>query len=94
MMLKAKRLIVPIVTLSLFINLISGIYIVQIKHNYESNIQLLEENNELLEENNRSLKEDNKDLIVDKKYYQRKYYDYFEYSIELEEQMGVYRNEP
>ena len=36
----------------------------------------------------------NKDLIEDKKYYQSKYYDYFEYSIELEKQMGVYRNEP
>ena len=55
---------------------------------------MLTENNELLEENNRNLKEDNKDLIEDKKYYQSKYYDYFEYSIELEEQMGVYRNEP
>lgn len=91
---KLKRLIAPLAIVSLSVNLILGVYIVQIKHNYESNIQLLTENNELLEENNRNLKEDNKDLIEDKKYYQSKYYDYFEYSIELEEQMGVYRNEP
>lgn len=94
MKLNTRRFIISIISLLVFIVLIQAIYGYQIKHNLESNIQLLEDSNKLLEENNRNLKEDNKDLVEDKEYYQNKYYDYFEYSIELEEQMGVYRNEP
>ena len=48
-----KKFALPIIVLSLLINLILDVYIVQIKHNYESNIKILEEKNDLLQENNK-----------------------------------------
>lgn len=80
MTLKAKRLIASIVSLSLLANLFFVIYIVQIERNFEAQKESYEEQ---LEEIN-----------DEKEYFQDKYYDYYEYSIELEQQMGVYRNEP
>ncbi|WP_300630682.1 hypothetical protein [uncultured Thomasclavelia sp.] len=97
MTLKAKRFIVSVVSLSLLINVLSAVYIAQIKNNqealnksYQSQIVELEKANKKLKKDNK----DNKDLQDKVTYYQDKYYDYFEYSIELEKQMGVYRNEP
>lgn len=80
MTLKAKRLIASIVSLSLLANLFFVIYIVQIERNFEAQKESYEEQ---LEEIN-----------DEKEYFQDKYFDYYEYSIELEQQMGVYRNEP
>lgn len=87
MMLKAKRLIVSVVSLSLLINILSAVYIVQIKNNQEALNKSYQ--SQIVE-----LKKDNKDLQDKVTDYQDKYYDYYEYSIELEQQMGVYRNEP
>lgn len=87
MMLKAKRLIVSVVSLSLLINVLSAVYIAQIKNNQEALNKSYQ--SQIVE-----LKKDNKDLQDKVTDYQDKYYDYYEYSIELEQQMGVYRNEP
>lgn len=87
MMLKAKRLIVSVVSLSLLINVLSAVYIAQIKNNQEAL-------NKSYQSQIVKLKKDNKDLQDKVTDYQDKYYDYYEYSIELEQQMGVYRNEP
>lgn len=87
MMLKAKRLIVSVVSLSLLINVLSAVYIAQIKNNQEALNRSYQ--SQIVE-----LKKDNKDLQDKVTDYQDKYYDYYEYSIELEQQMGVYRNEP
>ena len=92
MMLKAKRLIVSVVSLSLLINILSFVYIAQIKNNqealnksYQSQIVELEEKNERLKENNDTLLDDN---IFFKEQYQK----YFELSEELQIQIGVYSN--
>lgn len=87
MTLKAKRLIVSVVALSLLINILSAVYIAQIKNNQEALNKSYQ--SQIVE-----LKKDNKDLQDKVTDYQDKYYDYYEYSIELEQQMGVYRNEP
>lgn len=87
MTLKAKRLIVSVVALSLLINILSVVYIAQIKNNQEALNKSYQ--SQIVE-----LKKDNKDLQDKVTDYQDKYYDYYEYSIELEQQMGVYRNEP
>lgn len=87
MTLKAKRLIVSVVSLSLLINVLSAVYIAQIKNNQEALNKSYQ--SQIVE-----LKKDNKDLQDKVTDYQDKYYDYYEYSIELEQQMGVYRNEP
>lgn len=87
MALKAKRLIVSVVSLSLLINILSVVYIAQIKNNQEALNKSYQ--SQIVE-----LKKDNKDLQDKVTDYQDKYYDYYEYSIELEQQMGVYRNEP
>ena len=91
-MLKAKRLIVSVVSLSLLINILSFVYIAQIKNNqealnksYQSQIVELEEKNERLKENNDTLLDDN---IFFKEQYQK----YFELSEELQNQIGVYSN--
>ena len=94
MTLKAKRFIVSVVALSLLINILSVVYIAQIKNNQEALNKSYQSQIVELEKANKKLKKDNKDLQDKVTYYQDKYYDYFEYSIELEEQMGVYRNEP
>ncbi|MFR2451645.1 MAG: hypothetical protein ACLS9A_09795 [Clostridia bacterium] len=92
MMLKAKRLIVSVVSLSLLINILSFVYIAQIKNNqealnksYQSQIVELEEKNERLKENNDTLLDDN---IFFKEQYQK----YYELSEELQNQIGVYLN--
>ncbi len=92
MMLKAKRLIVSVVSLSLLINILSFVYIAQIKNNqealnksYQSQIVELEEKNERLKENNDTLLDDN---IFFKEQYQK----YYELSEELQNQLGVYLN--
>lgn len=92
MMLKAKRLIVSVVSLSLLINILSFVYIAQIKNNqealnksYQSQIVELEEKNERLKENNDTLLDDN---IFFKEQYQK----YYELSEELQNQIGVYSN--
>lgn len=87
---KLKRLIAPLVIVSLSVNLILGVYIVQVKHNYESNIEILEENNKLLDENNTNLKSNISELEFKKDYYKQKYKQYFELSEELNNQLGVY----
>lgn len=94
MTLKAKRLIVSVVSLSLLINILSAVYIAQIKKNQEALNKSYQSQIVELEKANKKLKKDNKDLQDKVTYYQDKYYDYYEYSIELEQQMGVYRNEP
>ena len=92
MMLNAKRLIVSVVSLSLLINILSFVYIAQIKNNqealnksYQSQIVELEEKNERLKENNDTLLDDN---IFFKEQYQK----YYELSEELQNQLGVYLN--
>ena len=87
MTLKAKRFIVSVVSLSLLINTLSVVYIAQIKNNQKALNKSYQ--SQIVE-----LKKDNKDLQDKVTDYQDKYYDYYEYSIELEQQMGVYRNEP
>lgn len=87
MRLITKRAICSLVALSLFFNLLAGAYILQIHKNYQSNTQILEEKID-------NLQKDNDNLQKDKEYYQKEYNKYYQYSIELEQQMGVYRNEP
>ena len=87
MTLKVKRFIVSVVSLSLLINILSAVYIAQIKNNQKALNKSYQ--SQIVE-----LKKDNKDLQDKVTDYQDKYYDYYEYSIELEQQMGVYRNEP
>lgn len=94
MTLKAKRLIVSVVSLSLLINILSAVYIAQIKNNQEALNKSYQSQIVELEKANKKSKKDNKDLQDKVTDYQDKYYDYYEYSIELEQQMGVYRNEP
>lgn len=91
---KSKRLIVSVVSLSLLINVLSAVYIAQIKNNQEVLNKSYQSQIVELEKINKKLKKDNKDLQDKVTDYQDKYYDYYEYSIELEQQMGVYRNEP
>ncbi|MFQ6793861.1 MAG: hypothetical protein ACLRT4_13965 [Thomasclavelia sp.] len=76
MTLKTKRAIVSLISLSLLINIVLGIYAVQLKRNYDAKIKMYsDEINEL-----------NGDLD----YYEEQYYKYYELSEELENQMGVH----
>lgn len=88
---KLKRIIIPTLIASLIINFVLCIYVLDIKISYENNVELLEENNKLLKENNDNLENNISNEQEQKEYYQNKYYDYFEYSIELEQQMGIFR---
>lgn len=87
MALKAKRLIVSVVSLSLLINILSVVYVAQIKNNQEALNKSYQ--SQIVE-----LEKDNKDLQDKVTYYQDKYYKCDEKCIEYEQQMGVYRNEP
>lgn len=90
MTLKAKRLIVSVVSLSLLINVLSAVYIAQIKNNQEALNKSYQSQIVELEKINKKLKKDNKDLQDKVKYYQDEYYKYLELSEELQNQMGVY----
>lgn len=86
-----KDFIVLMFIISLVMNVRLIIYVLQVERDCDSNIELLEESNKALEDNNKYLKKDISNLQEQKEYYQNKYYDYFEYTIELEQQMGIYR---
>lgn len=86
-----KDFIVLMFIISLVMNVRLIIYVLQVERDCDSNIELLEESNKTLEDNNKYLKKDISNLQEQKEYYQNKYYDYFEYTIELEQQMGIYR---
>lgn len=76
MALKAKRLIVSLVSLSLLINILSIVYIAQIKNNQEAL--------------NKSYQNKISELEDDAEFYRNQYHKYYELSEELENQMGVY----
>lgn len=76
MALKAKRLIVSLVSLSLLINVLSIVYIAQIKNNQEAL--------------NKSYQNKISELEDDAEFYRNQYHKYYELSEELENQMGVY----
>lgn len=76
MALKAKRLIVSVVSLSLLINILSAVYIVQIKNNQEAL--------------NKSYQNKISELKDDAEFYRNQYHKYYELCEELENQMGVY----
>lgn len=76
MALKAKRLIVSVVSLSLLINILSAVYIVQIKNNQEAL--------------NKSYQNKISELEDDAEFYRNQYHKYYELCEELENQMGVY----
>lgn len=76
MTLKAKRLIVSVVSLSLLINILSAVYIAQIKNNQEAL--------------NKSYQAKISELEDDAGFYRNQYHKYYELSEELQNQMGVY----
>ena len=76
MALKAKRLIVSLVSLSLLINILSIVYIAQLKNNQEAL--------------NKSYQNKISELEDDAEFYRNQYHKYYELSEELENQMGVY----
>lgn len=100
MTLKAKRIIISILSLSLLANLFLAIYVAQIKTNttsYKNQIvelkkenERLEKDMENLEEDKETLEENNDALLEDKKFFKDQYQKYLEYSEELQNQMGVY----
>ena len=73
---KSKRLIVSLVSLSLLINVLSIVYIAQIKNNQEAL--------------NKSYQNKISELEDDAEFYRNQYHKYYELSEELENQMGVY----
>lgn len=73
---KSKRLIVSVVSLSLLINVLLAVYIVQIKNNQEAL--------------NKSYQNKISELEDDVEFYRNQYHKYYELSEELENQMGVY----
>lgn len=76
MALKAKRLIVSVVSLSLLINVLSIVYITQIKNNQEAL--------------NKSYQNKISELEDDAEFYRNQYHKYYELSEELQNQIGVY----
>lgn len=76
MALKAKRLIVSVVSLSLLINVLSIVYIAQIKNNQEAL--------------NKSYQNKISELEDDAEFYRNQYHKYYELSEELQNQIGVY----
>lgn len=92
MMLKAKRLIVSVVSLSLLINILSFVYIAQIKSNQETIDKSYQNQIVELEEKNERLKENNDTLLDDNIFFKEQYQKYYELSEELQNQIGVYSN--
>lgn len=92
MMLKAKRLIVSVVSLSLLINILSFVYIAQIKSNQETIDKSYQNQIVELEEKNERLKENNDTLLDDNIFFKEQYQKYYELSEELQNQLGVYLN--
>lgn len=92
MMLKAKRLIVSVVSLSLLINILSFVYIAQIKSNQETIDKSYQNQIVELEERNERLKENNDTLLDDNIFFKEQYQKYYELSEELQNQIGVYLN--
>ncbi|WP_296879109.1 hypothetical protein [Thomasclavelia sp.] len=76
MALKTKRAIASLISLSLLINIVLGIYTAQLKRNYNAKIKAY--SNEINE------------LNGDVDYYKDQYKRYLELSEELENQLGVY----
>ncbi len=76
MALKTKRAIVSLISLSLLINIVLGIYTAQLKRNYNAKIK--------------AYSDEIQDLNGDLDYYEEQYYKYYELSEELENQMGVH----
>ena len=76
MALKAKRLIVSVVSLSLLINVLSIVYIAQIKNNQQAL--------------NKSYQNKISELEDDAEFYRNQYHKYYELSEELQNQIGVY----
>ncbi|MFQ6794659.1 MAG: hypothetical protein ACLRT4_18030 [Thomasclavelia sp.] len=76
MALKTKRAIVSLISLSLLINIVLGIYTAQLKRNYDVKIKMYSD--------------EIQDLNSDLDYYKEQYYKYYELSEELENQFGVY----
>ena len=76
MALKAKRLIVSVVSLLLLINVLSIVYIAQIKNNQEAL--------------NKSYQNKISELEDDAEFYRNQYHKYYELSEELQNQIGVY----
>ena len=71
-----KKFALPIIVLSLLINLILDVYIVQIKNNQEAL--------------NKSYQDKISELEDDAEFYRNQYHKYYELSEELQNQMGVY----
>lgn len=92
MELRLKRFALTFIIICISVSLFSVIYAMQVERNCKSNIELLTDNNKLLKENNEHLKNNISILQEQKDFYQNKYYDYLEYSIELEQQMGIYND--
>ena len=76
MTLKTKRAIVSLISLSLLINIVLGIYAVQLKRNYDAKIKMYSD--------------EIQDLSGDVDYYKDQYKRYLELSEELQNQLGVY----
>lgn len=76
MALKTKRAIVSLISLSLLVNLILGIYLVQVKTNCKAKIKMYSD--------------EIQDLSGDVDYYKDQYKRYLELSEELQNQLGVY----
>ncbi|MFQ6792931.1 MAG: hypothetical protein ACLRT4_09125 [Thomasclavelia sp.] len=76
MALKTKRAIVSLISLSLLINIVLGIYAVQLKRNYDAKIKMYSD--------------EIQDLSGDVDYYKDQYKRYLELSEELQNQLGVY----
>lgn len=76
MALKTKRAIVSLISLSLLINIVLGIYTAQLKRNYDAKIKMYSD--------------EIQDLNGDVDHYKNEYQKYFELSEELENQLGVY----
>lgn len=86
MTLKAKRIIVSILSLSLLANLLLVIYVQQIKTNTKTNKEEIVE----LEKENKRLEDNNDYLLENNEYLKKQYKKYFELCEELENQIGVY----
>lgn len=76
MSLSTKKIITSLISMSLFLNLIFGIYIVQEKNENKEQIGIY--------------KEEINDLKQELEFYEKEYKKYYEFSEELQNQMGIY----